>query len=258
MPINYRKSRRVQYSPLTANPNIDSKRNLYAREGSGIRRHEVSFGVSGTPAALLPNEYVYASLLKFARTFGATDDTDPTPTASNNYQTGSVMNGSKVVNFEAIVNIKNRSSSVAAYLDVYTLAVSFWDVLVWNTILPSACPVTIDTTTVGPPDIRGAISNKAITATLITENQYKNYKLVQHYMKKVGTIYLATTDGGQSSAQLKLPLPAKCVRSNSGMAYQIYLHNDTTKNAAATLAIDATVDLSFDELPASNRMPFIT
>lgn len=253
----YRKSS-IKYSGSNVGRSNYSRSKGYVSESSGLRRHEITSVLQGTPAAILPNEYIFTYLLQFKRAFGAADDSEPTATASNNYQTWAVMNGSKVGNFTAKIDIANQSASQPAYLDVYTVAVSFYDVLVWNTILPTQCPFTFDSTTTGPPNLQGAVSAKAVSATLITENGYKNYKIVQHYMKKVGTIYMSPSDGGKSNAQIVIDrVPAKCKRSQTGMLFAVILHNPTTKNNAATLNVDATLDLSFNEYPSSNRLPFI-
>ncbi len=255
------RQRTTRYSSSPANAGIYSHKKQYQSggEGSGIRRHEVSYTPTGTPGALLPNEYLHTALAQFARSFTAADDGEPTATASNNFQTSQVMNGSRISNMKCVVNIANQSASQGAYVDVYMVACSFWDILVWDTIQTAYCPYTFDSTTTGPPDIRGAITAKAITAAIVLDNIYKSFKFIQRYMKKVGRVYVSASDGGKAEAQLVITdIPAKCRRSQTGMFYGLILHNDSTANNAATLNLDVTVDLSFIEHPTSNRLPFIT
>lgn len=224
---------------------------------SGKRRHQ--FTTAGSPAtAVLANQYFYMPLAQFRRTFGASDDNPPTPTASNNFQTESVMNGSRIENYQAKITIKNTSASTGIYLDIYEIAVSFYDVLVWNTIIPTSCPLTFDSTTVGPPDLRGQVDEKAVSATLITDGNFKNYKTVQRYMRKIGTIYLSPSDGNQSQHEVLVNrVPPKCRRSQNGMYWGLFFHNDTTKNNAATFAGVASAEISFDEVPSDNRIQWI-
>ena len=69
---------------------------------------------------------------------GVIDDVPLDPTASNNYQTANVMNGSYINNFNAKITLKNIDSSDPITLDLYQVAVSFYDVLIWETLFDSA------------------------------------------------------------------------------------------------------------------------
>ena len=92
----------------------------YKISGSGIRRHEVIFPIAGMdPIAL--GEYATTILCKFKRSFDASADGLPTATASNNFETATVMNGSKITKFTAKVKISNQGSSAGVYLDVYSV-----------------------------------------------------------------------------------------------------------------------------------------
>lgn len=236
-----------------------SQRQIVSQQ-SNSKRHELATPAFPAPVgfpALAPGEYFGHILARFTRTFTAANDTPDTPTASNNYQTASTMNQSALKNFKAKISIKNRTN-IGGFLGVYRVALSFWDAEIWNTKYPASCPVTFDSTTVGPPDIRGVVSAKAVTATLITKNNYNNFKGVQHYMEYLGDIQLPPEDGGNGGlVEINLEgLPPKCRRSNEGMFYAYFFHNDSDQNGAETLQIDSQVNISFNEIPSDNRIPF--
>ena len=173
-------------------------------------------------------------------------------------QSASVFNGGNIYNFDATVKIKNRGA-VGGYLDIYQVAASFYDVLVWNTLLPSGCPLTFDSTTTGPADLRGEVTPKSITNTLIIKNTIKNFKFLQHYIQPMGTVFVTNEDGGNGGeVSIRINrIPAKCRRSQTGMYWGLFFHNDSDSNGAETLALDATIDESFEEIPSDNRLPFI-
>lgn len=234
------------------------KSSNYKSEQTGIRRHSVSASMIGTPSTLLPGEYFYQNLLKFRRAFGASDDSDPTATASNNFQTTEMMNGSKARNYTCKIKVANTNASDVCYLDVYAIALSYYDALVWDTIRTANCPVSFDTTTVGPPDLRGRVQNKAITATQILDNDIRNFKFQQHYIKKIGTLVLHPEDSGRNQQELIINrIPAKCRRSQTGMQWAIYFHNDSIKNNARTVNIESSFEVDFEEIPSNNRLPYI-
>lgn len=231
----------------------------YLSQQSGSRRHEFSATATGTPLTLTAGLYFFFELLKFRRTFTAGDDVPPTATASNNFQTPQVFNGSKIINFQATIRIKNRGA-VGGYLDVYQITASFYDILIWDTLFTSTCPLTFNNAGVGPPDKQGEIGTKAITTTLILDNAIKNSKFTQHYMKKMGTIFITNEDGG-NGGEVTMNLnrvPSKCRRSQTGMWWGLFFHNHSDLNGAETLVLDATIEESFEEIPSDNRLPFLT
>lgn len=258
--MSYRQSTlRIKNANSQVSPRVSSQKD-YVSEQSGVKRHQFQSVAWGTPGTMLAGEYIGFDLAYFARSkSGATDDVPLSPTASNNYQSPAVFNGGKIRNFNAVIRLKNRGA-IGGYLDVYEVAVSFWDVLVWNTIFPTACPFTFDSTTVGPADKRGAIARKAITTTLVVENTIKNYKFLQHYMHKRGTLFLTNEDGGNGGEATFTVnrVPPKCRRSQTGMYWGIILHNDADKNGSETLTLDATIEESFEEVPSENRLPYIS
>lgn len=242
----------------TADRSVSSQRN-YASFQSGTKRHQYIGYPLGTPGTLTAGLYLNFPLLRFIRsTAGGVDDVPPSATASNNYQTFAVMNGSKIVNYKGIVRIKNRGA-IGGYLDIYETALSFYDALIWNTIQPTACPFTFDTTTVGPADKRGEVADKAITSTLILDPTIKNFKFLQHYIKRRGTVFVTNEDGGNGGeVTINInKIPAKCRRSQTGMSWNLFLVNDTIKNGAETLNLDVTLDASFEEIPSDNRLPYL-
>lgn len=250
---------RVQSSQSSSARSRSGQRD-YVSQQSGSKRHQYQALSVGTPLTLTAGMYFYHPLLIFARSKGGVvDDVPLDPTASNNYQSSLVMNGSKIVNFNAAIRIKNRGA-IGGYLDVYQVAASFYDVLIWNTLFPSQCPFTFDNTTTGPADLRGQISGKAITNTLVAKNTIKNHKFLQHYMQLQGTVFVTNEDGG-NGGEVTINInrvPPKCKRSQTGMFWCLIFHNDADQNGSETLALDSTIDSSFEEIPTDNRLPYIS
>ena len=98
----------------------------YASQQSGTKRHQFQWA-SADFASITAGKYAPITLLKFVRNDGVTDDTPPSATASNNYQSNEVMNGSKVVNFRTKIDMKSLSSTKAFSIDVYEITCSFWE-----------------------------------------------------------------------------------------------------------------------------------
>lgn len=234
----------------------------YASEQSGLRRHQFIAAPSAPAAGIgivAANEYLVFNIARFTRTFdaGVTDDVNPTATASNNFQSPNVMNGSKIINLNAKLKIQNTSASNSAVWDVYEVALSFYDGLIWTTLLDASCPFTFQNAG-GAGDTDGQVRVKAIISSLLVTNTVKNFKFLQHYLKNRGSITLTPTDGGAPNAEINLRrFPEKVRRSQTGMMYAIILHNDSGKNDAQTLNSDASLEVSFDEIPSENRLPFI-
>ena len=168
------------------------------------------------------------------------------------------MNGSRIVDFRAKISLLNTSGADGCYIDVYLTQVSFWDVLVWNSVIPSECPLEM-TTTIGTNDKRGNINWKTPLSNYVSDNQYKTRKTTQHYMKKMGTVYMTANDGGNNSAEILIPyLPDKCKRANLGMQFGVILHNDAIKNNGRTLSVEANLDRTMNEIPdVQYRLPYV-
>lgn len=232
--------------------------NDYGSGQTAIRRHEYTSAILGT-GAIATGFYQIVPLLKFKRTFsGVTDDVPPTPTSGFNFQTPEVFNGSKVENFQAVVHISNLNRVASGYLTVYESALSFWDAFIWDNIYLTQCPVTFDNVGVAP-DTRGEIAYKTPTATLITSNLNKSNKFLQRYIRQVGQIFIPTADAFSGSVDLKVSkLPPKVRRSQTGMNYTLYLHNDSVVNNSAAVQADTSLENSFDEVPSDVRMPYIS
>lgn len=236
--------------------NIPATRKNYVSEQSGSRRHEF---VLNTSAADVTGVYKFFNMAKFKRTFdaGVTNDVNPTASDSNNYATAAVMNGSKISHFASTWMISNNSTSVPCYIDVYVIALSFFDGLIWNTLQAATCPITFDVAG-GAGDDRGVIGIKTPAAGLITAQNYRSFTHIQHYMKQLGTVFLAANDGSPSSQSFTLNrLPAKCRRSQTGMVYAIFFVNDTVKNNSATIDYKVNATVSFLETPSDNRIPYV-
>lgn len=238
--------------------NTNSNMRDYGIPRTGLWRHDYTSAILGS-GNVLANSYLPIPLLQFKRTFGGTDDVPPTPTAGNNFQTPDVFNGSRIENFQATVNIKNdNSSGFDGYLTIYEAAYSFWDAYLHNAIYSTQCPVTFDSTGVAP-DTRGQVTLKTPSATLISTNLNKSLKFLQHYIKPIGKIYVPERAANPAGVQINLKgIPEKVKRANSGMAYYLFIHNDTTDNHANPVACFADVEVKFDEIPSENRLPYLT
>lgn len=225
----------------------------YNSEQTGIRRHIYDSAVFNS-GVLTAGIYAFIPVIQFRRSFTASPDEDPTPTASNNYQTPDVMNGSKVRNLSAVIHITPQNASVSGYLSIYEIAVSFWDALVWDTVLPTSCPITFDTSA----NDEGEINYKTPTATLVVGNLHKSYTFIQRYMKYRGQVFVPAGLAGNPSIDIHIKgIPPKCRRSQTGMAYGIILHNDATVNGSRSLDQKLSFENSFEEIPSTNRLPYL-
>lgn len=237
-----------------------ANRNLkdYGSLQTGDRRHQFTSGGLNGFLVMASGAYGICELLRFKRTFGGTDDVEPTATASNNFQTTNVMNGSYINKYRAVINIENSDATVGTYLDVYEVAVSFYDVFLWNSFQSGSCPFTFDSTGTSP-DTRGEIGTKAITTTLVVENAIKNRKFLQHYIKKRGTIYVGALGQDNNKAQVIVDrVPPKVRRSQTGMYWGLIFHNNSDKNGALGANFVATCEYDFNEIPSANRLPWLT
>lgn len=227
----------------------------YSAPESGTRRHELTTTVNlGVPNVLVTDGYFVFDLLKFKRTFNpAIADTPPTADASNNFQTVTVFNGSRVENYKANISLKNNSTSVPSCLDVYEVCLSYYDAFIWNSIFPTACPVTFSQVA----NLEGEVDLKAMVTSLVATNQIKNFKFLQHYIQYRGQIDFEAI-GGNTSVQIDINrVPPKCARSQTGMYWGLFFKNNPSKNASQSINITAAKEFSFDEIPSDRRLPFI-
>ena len=253
-----RQGRSSRYS-RTSNPvnvrGIGNRGDNYSLNQTGGRRHELmQEPVRGDSQAWLPNESVGIVLCQMQRAFNA-DDTPPTPTAGNNYQNISVMNGSTIDQYKAKIRLLNSSGSSSTYIDVYTIELSFYEALIWDTVDAGGLShVNFDQAT---PDRQGETTFKQPLPTL-TANQYKNFKFTHHYMKHQGTIFLSSEDGSPAQGEINFSrVPPKVKRMQTGAFWGVVLTNDSIKNDGATLNVDISTEFSFMEHPTDNRLPYI-
>ena len=224
----------------------------YKSEQTAMRRHEFTSQITGL-ASINLGDYAQTALVKFKRSFGSGNDDPPTATASNNYQTSNVFNGSSIRNYTASVKISNMGSSAGIYLDVYAIVTSFSDALYMDTLYNAESPVEFST---APAEEAGDVNFKS-PPIIWTENNYKNFKGIQRNVKFLGTLFMSSEDGGTPSAVFNIRgIPPKCKRSQTGMFYGLIFHYSSLKNTTAVATMDATIDVSFDEIPASNRVPY--
>lgn len=219
----------------------------YQLQSGGNRRHQ--YNAEGA-ATLALDDYFHIPLLRFDR------DAFPAPTASNNYQTPDATNGSRVSDFLASIKIKTVLA-VPALLDVYEIATSFFDVMVWNTVQPTACPVTFSTAA----GAEGEINQKAMVGTLINSNTIANFRFVQHYIKHKGTLEFGVSGSDQDIQEIVAnEIPPQCIRSNLGMSWSLYFKFSSLKNnAAATFPYKFAMESNFMESPMTDteQLPYL-
>lgn len=228
----------------------------YGFQETALRRHRFidDTPIEGNPNSLVVDQYFLVELTRFRRSFGAGSDDPPTPTDSNNYASDDVFNGSKIENFNTIITLKNINGSRPASLDVFEIAVSFWDVLVWDTVFPTKCPLSFITTATN----EGEIQTKTPTTTLVDYNDWLSFKFLQHYMKYKGTLNIGPAGSANNQANIVINgLPPKCRRSQTGMWYGYVFKNSAERNEGITLTLDYSKEVSFDEIPSENRLPYI-
>ncbi len=223
----------------------------YVSQESGTRRHELTVSTNTSPIAL--GDYVTQELCRFKRSFDAGVDDPPTPTASNNYQSTSVFNGSKILNYECKVKINNVSSGNGFYIDVYIVTASFADAVWHETILDTLAVYAMQTVTPNQQGDTVFVDSHPI----FTENQYKNSKTMQRTIKFLGTVYVSSEDGGSPASEFVLRgLPPQVRRSQTGMFYGLFFHYSADKNTGATADIEISSEIKFKEVPSDNRLPF--
>lgn len=242
-------------SPISLNKAKPSATD-YRKQDTTIRRHQFfdDTPIEGDFGSIVTDSYVVVELARFRRSFGAGADDPPTASASNNYESDDVMNGSRIENFNALLTLKNRSVTRSASLDVFEIAVSFWDVLVWDTVFPTKCPLSFITTATN----EGEIQTKTPTTSLVTYQDWVSYKFLQHYMKYKGTLNVAPTNNASNETTIFInDLPPQCRRSQTGMWYGLIFKNSAERNEGTTIAMDYHKEVSFDEIPSENRLPYI-
>lgn len=218
-----------------------------------IWRHQLQQVASYKGAAhlIVQNEYAYLELAKFTRTFGApTADVPPTPIATtSNFQSVRVFNDSRIGQYYGKILLTNKSAQ-PIYIDVYEVALSFYDAVVWSVVAGFACPVSIDTTLGGVQG--GQVSNKTIAVGLVDPTYLRDYRFVQRYLHHKGTLVIPQNDAGSPVELIVNRIPPKCRRANTGMFWCLYFGNDALKNNG-DISVRIEGDLNFNEYPSGNR-----
>lgn len=252
-----RNTRRVRpNSSLPGQPN-------FSYRGTGTRRHEWASSIANT-SSLAVGDYFLSQHVRFVRTFGSGSppaaDVEPTPTVGNNFQTPSVMNGSKIVNFRKRIKIKNNQTTTVSTstqktvtLQVYEMAFSFWDAYLFdqwgtNAGLPDDIVDFLSSTN---EEGEVPVNNTHPTLTI---NLIKNSRFLQRYLRHVGQIVMAP---GEEVELLLNRVPPKCRRSNFGMFWAHLFLNDSTLNAGEAIAITANEETSFEEIPSDERQGWL-
>lgn len=204
-----------------------------------------------------PNEYWIQRCFRMRRTFDATNpDVEPTPTASNNFNSSSVMNGSTIDDFDMLMRFKNTSATVSPTIDVFKICLSFYDAYIWNGLAPSNCPLTFTTST-GPPDNTGMVTEKTPTSSIISQTVIDNFKFHQHYLQKVAEITIGNTDTDNVSEFRVRGVPAKVKRMQTGAYYAYLFYNSSNKNAGSTFNLEYSCQYNFTETPSGIRPPYV-
>lgn len=229
----------------------------YAKEQTGVKRHQYNSAVLGS-GAIATGLYQIIPIVQMKRTFTVNNDEEDSPTQGSNYETPDVMNGSYVTNFDTTLHIHNKTNTNSGWLTVYEIALSYYDALIWNTLMPSNCPVQFDTASVGPPDHRGEVTIKTPSLNLIDEDVIKSHRFQQRYIRELGKVYVPHwNEGGKVDIKLN-DIPSKCKRVQQGTFYGIVLFNDPVVNSSASVVATTSMENSFDEIPSSNRFAYLS
>lgn len=251
----YNRSTRYNIQGTINANNPNGRSNNFGVTNTGIWRHDTTnnHALSGTPIGI--NFYTIIPVCKTARTFTGAADAPPTASDSNNYPTPFVFNGSRISNVKGTIKIENDSASQSVYLDVYEIAVSFLDADQWETQYAGMNPLLQNVTAASIN--AGDISERTPDATIITDQQYRSFKGVQHFMKKIGTLQIGNNDSSNNTIEFNFQgLPSKCRRSQTGMWYGFCLHNNSITNSGRTALLNINSQISFDEHPSDNRLPY--
>lgn len=218
-------------------------------------RHQLAQGATYPGAGVLipVQSYAHLDLARFERSFGgAIKDNPPTPvTGTNNYQSTRVYNGSRIGNMNVKVTMKNESGGTTpVYVDVYMLALSFEDALIWDALYTTACPVSYDGTFSGIN--AGRVAFKAIALGLVDRQTINDSNFVKRFIRHMGTVVVPPENDGGVAELILNDIPPKCKRANPGMFYGLCFANDGLKNNGDK-SVRIVADIGFDEYPTSNR-----
>ena len=253
MPYRFPGSKRSQFQRTRQQASLVGQPD-YGPVKTGVWRHEYNAQLEGTQ--ITAGEYVEVPIIRFARSFSGTADDPPSPTSGNNYQVNRVFNGSRIQRLNNRIQIKSQQVTPDASaanqtfgIDVYEIALSFYEGYLWNALSPTTSPIDYDTTSTdeGEVDFKG-------TPITLTANTYKNSKFTQHFMKYRGRINV----GAGETAVINLNrIPPKCRRANVGMFWGVVLHNETSVNDSANFPCSILYEASFEEIPSENRLPWL-
>ena len=234
----------------------------YGSLGTGKFRHEASFATDGfegdLPSMLNLGSYFMVQNLQFSRTFDFPNpDVPPTPTVSNNLAGSNFFNGSYATNFRSNIRIKNQDSVDTVTLDVFNIALSYYDAKIWDDIRPDSCPVTF----LNSGDANDGVVIPKSTPSLPTDlsmQDWNNFKFQQHYMQHLGTVTIGDVQGDNIIELTQTRIPPKCRRSQTGLYWATLFLYDATKNTDNTANLEVNQELKWEEHPSENRLPFIT
>lgn len=259
MPFSYGHRRATIRAITGGTPSIAQNsltNNQYTQSQSSVWRHQYIDATpnQGTPNTISANSYFADALLRNVMTFTASADVPPTPSESNNYPDERVFNGSRIEEFSCVIRLKNNDP-VTRYLDLYEAQLSFLDITDWVSVMGSpAVPFNqvLSGVTAGQAGLNAPASGGVNS---VTQSAYKTH---QRYLRKVGTIELGANDSGDNTVTLHYNrVPSKCRRSNYGMIWALFFVNDFLKNGTVSMNVSFTKEVSFIEIPASSRIPFI-
>lgn len=263
----YRRGGRNSTLRASSGSSLSSKQsNLgknYGNLQSGGWRHQYVANVpqAGATNPMPLGNFFVTRNLTFRRTFNGAvgDDIGPTPTVSNNLGTSVAFNGSRISNYKKIIRLKNTSATVSPTIDIYEVAMSYYDALIWSQVRPAECPFTFDTTVpLNPPyDKRGEIGIAIPAVGVLSANDWSNFKFQQHYLKLKGSVTIGNTDGTNTAEFIIDRVPPKVRRSQTGMMWCHIFVYDTLKNVAANANLEYSEEVTFMEHPSEQRLPYI-
>lgn len=222
------------------------------RHPSGsVWRHQFTDAATHTTATLIEiGKYAYLRMLAFERSFGGTADTPPTPVGNtNNYASTRVFNGSMVRRYHCKITLKNESTN-PIYLEVFQVAVSFHEALIWKTVWDAACPLTFNST-LGAVN-GGEVGEKTIALGLVDQQTILDSKFLQRFIKKLGTVVVPATTAGVPAEIVVNSVPPKCRRSQTGMYWGLFFANEGKANNG-DVSCRIVGEFNFDEVPGATR-----
>ena len=157
--------------------NTNRSGNNFKSEGTGIRRHNFQANIASGNMAIDSGNWLGINGVLFKRTFDTGPDDDPVPTASNNYDTPNVMNGSNVYNFQSSIKIQNEGAQ-PHYFNIYQVSLSFGDTEYTRSVYTTKFPYTMQPS--GSLD-SGRVTHTTPEDNIFTDSVWRSFVGLQRH-----------------------------------------------------------------------------